>query len=697
VHRDLKPANVMIDGHGRVRITDFGMAIVMEDETQTREIAGTPAYMAPEQLAGKGATVRSDIYALGLILYELCSGKRAFTAGTLAELREQKANHTPRSVSDIRIDVDPNLERLVTRCIDRDPRGRPASVAQITAALPGGDPLAAAVRAGETPSPEMVAAAGLKEGIQPAAGIALLAFVVLGILALTGMSQALSLPAGQSQEVLTDRVRDLIKDFGYDVRGADRAFGYSSDTTLTALVTRYGPDKAWELWSKAKFDSARFWYRESPAPIVHREILSPAVSFSDPDLSVTGEIRVEVNAQGQLRRFEALPPAADAPESSSAPQEVWSVLFSEAGLDLSRFSPAEAPWRPFLHADTWAAWEGARLDAPEIPIRVEAAAYAGKPVYFRVKGPWSNPAKPTSRDRWTVVSVLIAVGAVFIGAISLVRRNARLGRGDRRGATRLAFLILGLSTASWILREHHVASIAELILLLSFAREALFMAVAIWLLYMAIEPVIRRRWPESLISWTRLLAGEWRDPLVGRDILVGCAAGVTFGVLGRLRTLTTQWFGGRAFDIVIVGPWHGGRAGALVASFLDIGGIVALALGFLVAFFLLQKLLRKNWITVSVLGLLLATTVSMLDRSWLGFVQTPFIVLLFAVLITRFGLLALVISLFVSSRLNTALTFDVSEWYFPVGLATALFVFALSFAALRISLGGARLLQDTDD
>src|SRR5262249_33275375 len=161
----LKPANVMIDGHGRVRITDFGIAIAIEDETLATEVSGTPPYMAPEQLAGKGARVRSDIYALGLILYELCSGKRAFTADTLVELREQKQGQTPRSLSDIRSGVDPILERLITRCIDRDPRGRPASAAQLAASLPGGDPLAAAIAAGETPSPEMVAAAGLKEGL----------------------------------------------------------------------------------------------------------------------------------------------------------------------------------------------------------------------------------------------------------------------------------------------------------------------------------------------------------------------------------------------------------------------------------------------------------------------------------------------------------------------------------------------------
>src|SRR6266850_3675855 len=79
LHRDLKPANVMIDGRGRARLTDFGIAAILRD-VQSAEGLGTPAYMAPEQFAGEPASVRSDIYALGLLLYELFTGRRAIDA-----------------------------------------------------------------------------------------------------------------------------------------------------------------------------------------------------------------------------------------------------------------------------------------------------------------------------------------------------------------------------------------------------------------------------------------------------------------------------------------------------------------------------------------------------------------------------------------------------------------------------------------
>ena len=77
LHRDLKPANVMIDGRGRAKIADFGLATLAEDVDGAEVGAGTPAYMAPEQRAGKEVTVRSDIYSLGLVLYELTTGKPA--------------------------------------------------------------------------------------------------------------------------------------------------------------------------------------------------------------------------------------------------------------------------------------------------------------------------------------------------------------------------------------------------------------------------------------------------------------------------------------------------------------------------------------------------------------------------------------------------------------------------------------------
>src|SRR5262249_5545931 len=148
-------------------ITDFGLAVAA-DAQPDGEVSGTPAYMAPEQLAGKGASVKSDLYALGLVLYELYTGHKAFEGTTFQELKRKHAEEAPRSPSTITPGFDPSVERVILRCLEKEPAARPASASQVAAALPGGDPLAAALAAGETPSPEMVAAAGDEGTLAPA-------------------------------------------------------------------------------------------------------------------------------------------------------------------------------------------------------------------------------------------------------------------------------------------------------------------------------------------------------------------------------------------------------------------------------------------------------------------------------------------------------------------------------------------------
>jgi serine/threonine protein kinase len=119
LHRDLKPANVMIDGRGKARIMDFGLA-GLADEFEGQEVrAGTPAYMAPEQLAGREVTERSDIYSLGLVLYEIFTGKKAFEASSLEELIRQHESSTPPSISDYVKEIDPLVERVILRCLER--------------------------------------------------------------------------------------------------------------------------------------------------------------------------------------------------------------------------------------------------------------------------------------------------------------------------------------------------------------------------------------------------------------------------------------------------------------------------------------------------------------------------------------------------------------------------------------------------
>src|SRR5206468_5691376 len=103
----------------------------------------------------------------GLVLYELFTGKPAFKATSVEERRRQLSETTPSSPSSLVEGFDPAVERVILRCLETDPARRPSSALSVAAALPGGDPLAAALAAGETPSPQMVAEAGVKGAASP--------------------------------------------------------------------------------------------------------------------------------------------------------------------------------------------------------------------------------------------------------------------------------------------------------------------------------------------------------------------------------------------------------------------------------------------------------------------------------------------------------------------------------------------------
>src|SRR5579864_7952345 len=316
LHRDLKPANIMLDGRGQAIITDFGLAGFADDIRGPEVRSGTPAYMAPEQLAGLEVTMQSDIYALGLVLYEIFTGKRAFAEKPAGVLHGHD-DRTPSRPSSVVKDLDPIVEKVILRCLETVPSSRPANALAVAAALPGGDPLAAALAAGETPSPQMVAASGESEGFRPPVAIAILVGILLGLAFAVfysihyGAYDKMSLDL--TPEVLTQKAHEIVSRLGYEGRPADSGFGLDIDGDLQDAVEKN--DKPHPDWGKvlaARPSLLRYWYRQSPddmfANEFHDNLLTPGmVQENDPTVT-SGMINLELDPQGRLTYFQAIPP-----------------------------------------------------------------------------------------------------------------------------------------------------------------------------------------------------------------------------------------------------------------------------------------------------------------------------------------------------------------------------------------------------
>ena len=173
---------------------------------------------------------------------------------------------------------------------------------------------------------------------------------------------------------------------------------------------------------------------------------SGPVTWTDPPLTEPGMRRMNLDTKGRLLSFEAVPPRYTETLSNSNPQPDWSLLFADAGLEMTKFTRTAPAWTPRLYSDTRVAWTGSMPEWPGETLRVEAGSFAGTPVFFELKGPWTKtPTQKSSafqRHRQTYEAVLSALWAIIIFAVIAVagysvRRNLLTGRGDRTGARRL--------------------------------------------------------------------------------------------------------------------------------------------------------------------------------------------------------------------------------------------------------------------
>jgi predicted Ser/Thr protein kinase len=699
LHRDLKPSNVMIDGKGRARITDFGLAIVAEEADSKSGPAGTPGYLAPELFAGAAPSVQSDLYALGLVLYELFTGKKAFEASSLAEFYRKQTETNPTPPSTVVKNFDPAIERAILRCLDRDPAQRPRSALNVSASLPGGDPLSAAMAAGETPSPEMVAAAGPEGALRPAVAWAYLAGTVVLIIAASVFLGPYNSDWGlvrmnKSPEVLADRAQELAQKLGYPA-AVDRAFWVGSEPDFLDYATRNPSGKDWKRASREQAwpSPVSFWYRQSPQWMTPSGLGAkrfPSVTTADPPFETSGMLAIKLDMQGKLLFLRAVPPQVGTGGPRREPD--WNLLFAEAGLDKAQFVSASPKWTPPDAFDSLDDWEGHLAAQPDLPLHVTAAAYYGIPVYFQVIAPWDQPWRttPTSSkiggEIASMVALLSVVGYAVVGGF-FARRNIRRGRGDAKGALRLVGAAALLNCALGLLTYHMVPRADYIGTQFIILGLPLFVALLAWIGYMAVEPYARRTWPKLMVSWQRLLNGRFRDPLVGRDVLLGLFAG---SLVGAVFNVACAFVG-----ISAVSPVDASFGQGVLPS---IGlGVAAPSLSCLTALLYLAilsiatGLLRRRWLGLAATGLILLV-VTLNGTKALDYILAVCFVLVFLIVLTRVGLVAAASFSLMYVTLAISPPLDFTQWYAGRAVIALLIPLALLVYGFYVSLGGQPML-----
>jgi serine/threonine-protein kinase len=245
------------------------------------------------------------------------------------------------------------------------------------------------------------------------------------------------------------------------------------------------------------------------------------VTEVNPPNTEPGMVRMRLLPDGRLAFLEAVAGKNLGESLTQAPDPAR--LFKAAGLDFSRFRPAAPVRIPPVPFDARTTWTGTSAPDRAEPMTVQAAWWRGKPVYFNSNEAGTQFQYPPGT--WVTLGLFVVV---LIGGVTVTRHNFRLGRGDRAGATRLAAVIFSSTMLSWLLTAQHVTRPWEIMLIVKETSWALFLAAALWCFYMGIEPYARRNWPDSLISWTRLLQGHIHNPLVASHMLAGVAVAAVF-------------------------------------------------------------------------------------------------------------------------------------------------------------------------
>lgn len=626
LHRDLKPANILLGKDGRVRLTDFGLAEVA-GEGGDGPLFGSPAYMAPELLAGQGGSERSELFSLAMVLYEMIAGHLPVEGGALSERVDRLRRRDWPPLSSRAADVPPDLDRALERALAPDPADRFESVLAFAGALPGCDPLRIAAVAGVAPSVALVAAAkrgdrlGGRTALLLGAAIAVALGLLVALRSFSAAPRASSLPPAE----LVATAERLLPLLGHRIAPADREWGFT-----------------WDDDDRVDGDLL-FWYRRWDRPAVANEIGGHGHVYErTPPLKHPGDLLLVLSPEGEPVELEAVPRGSGGESPLSLADDVRSLVGPGVEVEVAGGAVVRV---------------GSRRP-PEPPDAVEVSVYR-------------------------IVSWLYAWILPMV-SIPLALLHLRAGRGNGRGALRAGFVLGLVRFAGGMACAHHPGDLAgEFQVLRISLADGLIDGMLVALALLAVEPLARRFWPESVVAATRVVEGRGRDPLVGTSLAAGTLAGLAWALLsllgrewGPAAEPVPDWF---ALDL--------SASPLLLAAnlFERVPGAVGRGLLALLIVVALRFLLRRTDLAalaaVAILawpatlsGPLLSVPALLAVAGW----GAAMLVLL------RFGLVAMVVAILTRSiHLDFPPLVDLSTWWAPSAFVAPLLSLVLAGLGLR--------------
>lgn len=433
-----------------------------------------------------------------------------------------------------------------------------------------------------------------------------------------------------------------------------------------------------------------FWYRQGDSPLVPHPPNLMALPFmwgvtsSNPPLAA-GMVSIKLASNGALVEFVRVehqrvggqPSGTSKMPSENENDTLAREAFQLAKLKLNDFETLEdsssIPWPPPVFADTVSIWQKKHVPAEDSTF-VIAGSRAGRLVYFRqfqvTESEQVRSHQITTSGRFDSRGNLFLLVLVAF-SVPLALLNLRVGRGDTKGALKLALCFFTIEVFLWLPALHHTADLgSELRQATDYLIYCIAFSFRLWLYYIALEPYVRRLWPSALIASSRILSGKVRDPLVGRELLIGSVVGAAFGV----ATFASGWTTYRSFTYPLLGGRH--ALTAVLAGFQEaVMGVVAI----LVFLLIFRVCLRRTWLVFLAFALAHMLLFTALDANPAVWAVNALLGAAYALLIVRFGLVACISCHLSMVAFSLPFSTHVTEWYTESGL---LYLGALLIIAL---------------